>query len=134
MTLENSRARLLGKQVEEHACKALAAFARERGSGALRVRHATEAEDRGERWDILVQLGSVAVKRVDVTISQKEYRNKCSSWEVQTGSVIAVLIDASWSEERMCREIITKVVYSLSPREIKALLSCKWAQEILKRG
>jgi len=59
---------------------------------------------------------------VDLTISRGRLQKKQTAEPVRNGSVVAALVDPSWSEEEMFREVLRQVVYSLPDRTKRALL------------
>lgn len=61
---------------------------------------------------------------LQLTISKKRFVEKqISNGMCQNGLAYLIIVDTRWSDERMLREVLRQIVYSLSERTKRELLS-----------
>lgn len=85
----------------------------------LEVRHATEAEDWNEHFDLAIYLGGYEI-RVDVTISKAEFQQKMRN---HPAGVIPALVDCRWSARQKAMEVMRQVVHNLRGPIVRDLLA-----------
>ena len=108
-----SGVRQLGLEVEPRVVDAL-------NANGITARHAEPEEDLSG-WDVEINLNGYTIW-IDLTISRSRLQKKQTAEPVRNGLIIAVLVDPEWPSERLFRETIRQVIYSLPDRVKTELL------------